>query len=56
MPGWRPHDSGDGKLRFKWYGKQRAYINVSAEQEHWEVSPIPEKVSPISDDYLDDLM
>jgi predicted P-loop ATPase len=56
MPGWRPHDSNEGKLRFKWYGKQRAYINVSAEQELWRVSPIPEKVSPISDDYLDDLM
>lgn len=56
MPGWKPHNSSDGKLRFSIYGKQRAYICVSYVEKHFEVSPIPEKVSPISEDFLDDLM
>jgi hypothetical protein len=56
MPGWKMHSSGYGKLRFKIYGRQKAYMRVSLAQEHTEVSPISSEVSPISEDFLDDLM
>jgi hypothetical protein len=56
MPGWTMHKSSDGKLRFSLYGKQRAYRRVSSIQEQLKMSPILKKVSPISDDFLEDLM
>lgn len=56
MPGWTMHKSSDGKLRFSLYGKQRAYRRMSSMQEQLKVSPIHEKVSPISEDFLEDLM
>lgn len=56
MPGWKPHDSSDSKLRFSLYGKQRAYVRVSTIDIQSLLSPIGAKVSPIFDDGLDDLM
>jgi hypothetical protein len=56
MPGWKMHGTGYGKLRFSQYGRQKAYIRVSSKQEHDEVSPISQEVSPIQDDFLEDLM
>lgn len=36
MPGWKRHEGGIGSLRFPIYGKQRAYIRESTEEEQKE--------------------
>ena len=32
IPEWKPHDSKLGKLRFKIYGQQRAFVRVSSSE------------------------
>lgn len=56
MPEWQPYENKAGKLRFKLYGLQRAFIKKSAQDEHFSVTNSDKGVTNSNYIDLDDLM
>jgi hypothetical protein len=53
IPGWEPHRAKSGKLKFKIYGVQRAYVRKSATGEQNSVANSVANFGSAVADFLD---
>jgi predicted P-loop ATPase len=56
MPGWKPYEKAGGRLKFKLYGQQRAYVAVSNGKEQKAGDNSGDKLFEILTADVDDLM